>query len=317
MSASTNKILRQELSIDKEGIRTYTITFLVVTTDIGDGPEVVANTPELPNVGVTYSSFASDWTGKGTLNDADPWVWCTPELEARPHRQVDNEPTTHWEVTTKFTNAEQTRDNTNTVQNPLLEPNKLSGNFSLKSIATTKDKDGDLIQTTAFEPIKVDRDDAHAQIIIERNKGTIDLSTITPLINKVNNATLWGLATRKVKFNEYSWRELRYATNTKYYRERLVFGINPNTWSRDDIPNKSKKTINGGWIEGVFSAFTTDVNDPSKYIRAVDKQGNPTEYFLNKTTGEPSSSSTPTYLDTVHLYGETNFASLGLPATLP
>ncbi len=313
--ALNHDIIDWQLDRDDEGHREYTVTFKIETGSDDDGPQTVLGNSQLPQVGST-------WTYGG---DNDDWAFCTPFVHLEP--EVKEQPHNVWLATFKFVTPGRLEDqdtqrcgNTN-IDNPLMEPDRISGTFTNNTIQPFKDKDDNDIVNTAFEPVKVDFDNPLAAVRIEQNRLTIDLPTVTELINKVNDSALWGLSSRKVKFSRFSWDRRLYGICTFYYVRTLEFDIDFNGFDRDDVPNECTKMIDGTWEAGagVYTYTANGSADPADmkdYVDATDPYGNSVRYFLNKATGVPVTGNTPTYLDTVEYYQEENLLQLGIPATL-
>lgn len=291
----------------EEGHREYTVKVLVQSS-VTDGPQVATLAPGLPAIG-------DPWTFG---NDNDPWAFCTPFLKITS--KIENEVNDHWLIDYKFTTRPQSRCAVEGINNPLLEPDKISGTFVSGSTQATKtDKDDTLIQTSSFEPVLVEFDKNLPTVVIEQNKLDLDLDVFAPMVNTLNNAVLWGLATRKVKLDNVSWDRKLHGICTFYYTKRYEFSINPDTFDRDDIPNRGKKQIHGEWTDGVYAATDIDskppdIDDATHYIRATDKNENLVDTFLVAATGLPSD--VPTYLENVQHYAESNFLTLGIPSSL-
>jgi len=293
------------LERSREGHRNYSVSFKVKAEN-SDGPATVTGAIGLPAVGATWT-YGSD-------NDA--WAFCTPYIKAEPIlREEKNE---IWLLTYKFTTEPTNRCNTNTIENPLLEPQKISGNFKSRNVKTTRDRNGDLIQTTAFEPVEVEFEEEEAEVTISQNVASLGLDTVTEMMNKVNSATMWGLAARKIKLSKFRWERKLYGVCNYYYTRTFGFDINFDTFDRSDIPNHSDKMIAGEWTYAPDPTFIAaqgaSASNPRHFIKSVDYKGNPTKTFLNKTDGTPSAS--PTYLDTVEKYEQANLLLLGIPSTL-
>ncbi len=309
MAIKYTQVIGKSLEKDMEGHRTYKLKYRIETDDPDDGPEEIINNASLPAVGSTYS----------VDNDSDPWAFRTPV--AKITQQVTGgEPSLQWIAEIEFTTKPMFRCNTNDIENPLSEPQKISGSFSNGTKKATKDKDDNSIVTTSFEIVPVEFDESYPTVVIEQNVATLGLSTFAPMVDTVNDATLWGLSSRKIKLAKATWQRKLYGTCTYYYTRRFEFHVNANTFDRSDVPNKGKKIISGEWDEnGDYNLLNINgsppvVSNPAHYIRAVDRKGNPIETYINKATGVPSTSET--FLDTVQYYGESNFTLLGIPSSL-
>ena len=293
------------MSRDEEGQREYKISFLVETL-VADGPLIAAQATGLPAIGATWSYG----------NDTDSWAFCTPYTSITPVNSKKGEQVKYWRVEKKFSTVPLKRCQTTSIDNPLAEPQKISGSFADGARTTTKDKDGNPIQTTSFEPVEVETPDILPTVRIEQNITTLQLDVFTPMISTLNNATLWGLSARKIRLAGASWERKYYGSCTAYYTRVFDFEVNFNTFDRDDIPDRGKKVLRGAWDEDGATYTATvgaSASDPLDYITAIDKNGNPTEHYLT-AGGVPSSSET--FLSTVQLLAESNFLLLGIPTSL-
>ena len=222
------------LDIDDQGFRTYMASYKVETDDYDDGPETVGQSSLIPQIG-------DAWTFG---NDNDTWVWCTPYLKLEPLGRKD-EKTKHWKAEVKFTNKPNNRNPGQSNGNPLLEPQKIKGTFTNGTTKTWTDRTGAFVQTTSFEPIQTEIDQALASVVITQNVSSLGLSTFSPMVNTVNSTTLWGMPARTIKLSNAPWERKYYISGSKYYQRTFEFEVNPNTFDRADIPNKGKNMING------------------------------------------------------------------------
>lgn len=288
------------------GHREYKAIFRVETDDVDDGPANAFLATGLPTLGTA-------WT---LGNDSDSFAICTGECDITP-QLGDGNPGKFWLLTYKFTTKPFDLCSTTNYSNPTNAPDEISGTFSTRAVDVFKDKDGDTIRTTSYEPVTVESDEVYPTVTIKQTLSDVQLSTVATMCNTLNNATLWGLATRKIKLANVNWRKRLYGNCTAYYERTLNFEINDNTWDREDIPNKGSKVIRGDWNTAgtVYTVDgSADVDDQKDYIQAQDSRGNPIEAYLNKTTG--SFADDEVYLDKVELLPESNFLTLNIPTSL-
>ena len=216
----------QSAKRDEDGHRTYTITWLVRTDDPLDGPAAILNAWGLPAVGSTYSLD----------NDSDPWAFCTPELTIAPHTDVTNgDPCQDWHVTQTWTSKPTWRCQTFPIENPLLEPFQLSGDFSSEQRMPMLDKDGNVLKHINHQPIdgpQIEQKYSWPTISITFNSATLPLSTYVLLINKVNDDTLWDLPARTIRFIDAKWERLLYGTCFYYFRTTYTFEFDLETFDK-------------------------------------------------------------------------------------
>lgn len=291
-----------ELDRDEdEGHRVYTISHKV-EANTSDGPQVVGNCAGLSNIGSTWS-FG---------NDVDPWAFCTPYLKVAP--LYKEEKGRFWKVTQKFTTKPRNRCQDTNIENPLLEPQKVSGSFRKEKIKGRIDRFGNPIRTTSFEDVEVEVDNSLPTVRIKQNVPILELPNLAQYIDWVNYNWMWGVAPRCVKLTNISWERQLYGTCFFYYTRDLEFEIDWNTWDFSDIPNKGKKAKHGSYdADGVWSNESIDGTDPSvsnpnHYSTHLDRHGNPTETFLDTSTGNPATSET--FLPTKQYYYQANLISI-------
>lgn len=300
-----------QLDRDQEGHRTYTITHQVKAATT-DGPAAVMLTPGLP---LTGSFWAFD-------SDVDVWAFCYPTMRVRP--RIVNEPNVIWDVTQTFSTKPLSRCQNTTVENPLLEPDKVSGSFVTKLKEASEDKDGNPIVSSSHEPIhgpQVEFDDHTAAVVIEQNRAVLGLATFTDMMNTVNDATLWGLAARKIKLSNVIWDRKLWGVCNFYYTRRLEFDIDFDTFDRDDILDEGTKVLNGHWDDTTHAWTLDNLNggapdstDPTHFIRATDRQGNYINVILNGS-GQPVTDMASAGKISVDYYPESNFLTLGIPTS--
>lgn len=295
-----------EMSRDEEGQREYKVTYKVVADSVSDGPFSVLNLSGLPVIGQAFSLG----------NDSDPWAFCTPYTRIKPViNRRQGEDYKYWTVEKKFSTIPITRCQDVTIDNPLAEPQKISGSFTEGERVTTIDKDGNAILNLAFEPVEVEDDISLPNVRIEQNVLSLGLDIFTPMMNTLNSVPMWGLVERTVKLSGASWERKYYGVCTAYYTRVFEFDINTNTFDRDDVPQRGKKVLKGAWDDSgnwVLEAGA-DIDDPRHYIRGVDRNGNYVEQFISASGGP---SGTARYLPTVRIKTESNFFTLGVPASL-
>ena len=112
------------------------------------------------------------------------------------------------------------RCNTTSIENPLAEPQKVSGTFIKYTRELVWDKDGDLLIYSSHEPIKggdVEFDRNRPSVRVEQNVSGLGLATFAAMVDTLNDATLWGLVARCIKLDNVSWERKLYGVCTYYY----------------------------------------------------------------------------------------------------
>lgn len=280
---------------DKDGHRDYSIIWLVQTSDPDDGPYTVGTTPLLPAIG-------SAWIFG---NDNDPWAFCWPEVTVQP--VYTKEPCTLWTVENMFTTRPLRRCQDDAIENPLLEPPRLSGTYGKVSKESHIDKDGKLIKSSSHEIFRgksVEFDECLPTVSIEMTFSSNQISTFNGLINRVNDATLWGLSTRKIKLSNATWKRHLYGICTFYYTVAYEFEINPETFDRL-IPDEGSKILKEGG----------DEDKPEDFIVYKDRNGENTRVLLDGH-GAPLASAAAPHNISFKKLKEGNLLLLGIPASL-
>lgn len=285
------------LTRDKEGHRDYKIKWLVRSTDSADGPLTIANTSGLPAIGAT-------WTFG---NDSDSWAFCWPQWSIRP--VLDEEISEYWTVEQLFSTKPLHRCQDTDIENPLNEPDTISGSFTKYTTEATHDWNGDPILSSSKEQIRgsvVERDSNRPTVSIGKNLLALPLSTFAPMIDTVNDATLWGLPTRCVKLSNVSWARNLYGTCTFYYTVTYEFDIRYDTFDRTLLDEGTRYLAPGG-----------DPTDPEDYLVCKDKNDENTRVILDGAGGKwPGPPATAGTIGPVEFYGESNFLTLGIPTSL-
>lgn len=305
---------------DVEGNRLYTVVHRVETTTSLDGPQVVMNAPGLPLIGSIWN-FG---------NDIDLWAFCTPEMTVIPDQTPEGEPSNHWVVQQTFSTVPLERCQDFSIEDPLLEPDRVSGSFVNRTKEAEFDKDGDAILTSSHERVRgaeVEIDDARATVVIEQNVASLGLENFTPMVNTVNDDTLWNLAARKIKLSRVSWSRQVFGVCNFFYTRRFEFDIDFNGFDRA-ITDVGTKVLNGhweatGWTLDNINAVAPDKDRPDHFIRIPDRRGEIFDSMLLDGNGEPNTTGTPVVIPlatasggSVQFYGESDFLTLGIPTLL-
>jgi hypothetical protein len=213
-------------------------------------------------------------------------------MQVKPLRE--EEPNRFWRVEIRFSTKPPSKERCNTtpIEDPLLEPQKVSGTFVKKTEEGLKDRFGLPIENSSHEPLIGPQNEWDADggdtVTIEQNVADLELDVLAGLKNAVNDAPLWGLPARCIKFSSYSWSKEFYGTCFAYYKRRLEFDVNINTFDRDML-DEGTKVLHGywdstspNWVVDVLNDGTTpDPNNPTHFDRAIDRQGNPIHVILD------------------------------------
>jgi hypothetical protein len=317
---------------DEEGHRVYKIKHLVVTDVLTDGPAQALTTPGLPVPGDVWIV--------GT--DVDVWAWCRQEATVTPHQGKEGEPGYHWAVEQTFSTKPTKRCYESQFNNPLMEPQKVSGSFVRYTEEGQLDKDGVPMVNSAFERIRGPQnewDNSRPQIVIEQNVPLLQLELLVALRDTVNDSLLWGLPSRTIKLSDIKWSRQMFGMCYFYYTRTFTFDVNYDTWDRR-VLDEGTKALRGKWQTDPASAsfkqyvLDPDIADnpqaylnPVNFVRYRDFHGEPGRVILNGygrpwdtgTVPVGTSVGTGTGDDTVagtrllQKYSEADFTLLGIP----
>ena len=339
---------------DDDGFRDYHIIHKVQTTTplvnpagagwAGDGPQQILTAVGLPVVGDTWN-FG---------NEADPWAFCRPNKTVRPLPEVKGNLYTFYSVESLFSNRPLDRCMSTNIDDPLDEPQRIRGNSVRYTLEAFKDRNGDVIANSAHEPFRgpqVEFDGGRDQVIIEQNVADLELGLVTSLKNKLNDDTLWGLTSRRVKLSDFFWEQLWYGSCIYYYKRIFTFDIrnNPEDLFDRALLDEGTKVLSGRWRgpddcdgEAVWIDVPIcsgpggpdpdpDPDNPQHFIRYKDKNGENTRVILDGK-GRPANSSIPfgtgssTYFGTdstdqahqmiIEYYDEADLTQLNIPLNL-
>jgi len=305
-------------SRDKEGHRYYTVLHHVKTA-AGDGPAIVMDAAGLPLIG---SSYLVD-------NDSDSWAFCSPERKVTPTRpQKIGEAPTHWTVESKFTTKPSNRCQDTTIEDPLQEPDRLGGSFVKYTREVTKTRSGTPVTTFSHEPFtgpQVEFDHNRPTVYIEQNVADLELDVFSQMIDTLNDATLWGLSSRKIKLSNVSWSRVLFGVCSFYYVRSLEFDVAYDGFDRELLQQGTKalhgfiNPSSGQWqTYAVFGANGTaepDSANPMHFSRYKDANGENSTCLLSADGTPLGTGSEALYFD-LEYYGESNFLLLGIPTTL-
>lgn len=323
---------------DEYGYRTFDISH-IVEGDFTDGPANVMQCPTLPQVGDTWSILTGD---------GDPYCWFTPYMKVAIHQEKEGEKVQYWKVDQKATNKPMKRCNETQIDNPLEEPQKVSGSFVKYTQEVFRDRFGRPIKSSSHEILRgpgVEFDFNRPNVKIEQNVGSLELSLFSGMIDHVNDSDLWGLPKRCVKLSAASWERKLFGVCTYYYTRSFDFDIDANTFDRW-LLDEGNKCLYGEWAKNTadmsngcridssdsgslwkllcINGSPPDKNNPQHFIRYKDRNGEMGRCILNGRgepaaldpgTGTGTTGTAPPGYIYVEYYPETNFLTLGIPTT--
>jgi len=292
------------LDLDKDGHRDYEIEWLVCADDVLDGPGIIYFTPGLPLPG-SYWLYG---------HDNDPWAYCSPQIKITP--VITGEPNKWWKVKNYFSTRPLRRCQDTPVDNPLLEPYRISGTFNPKEEEAYFDRFGKPLVTSAYEPLtgkEVEFDTSKPTVKIGMNLPTLPLDIFAPLIHYVNDSPMWGLAKRCVKLSNATWSRNIYGSCNFYYSVDFDFDIDPNTFDRQ-IYDTGTLYLKPGNDPNTGNPW--DPSDPKSYEVNKTDSGERTRVWLDGNGGKLADLTTPVTRN-IEKYFETNLIlNLGVPPIL-
>lgn len=327
--AGNGAALTISYSRDQEGYRDYTVVHQVKTSSALDGPRVAVSAPGLPLVGSVYS-FG---------NDYDQWAFCWPDRKVTMIDEKEN--TRFWRVESHFSTKPLSRCQDEEVEDPLLEPQKISGSFVKYTKEAVTDRDGQYIRNSAhelFRGAQVEFDESKPNVRIEQNVAHLELPLCSSMMDCLNDRDLWGLSPRCIKLSGFSWERKVYGQCNYYFTRVFDFDVKYDTFDKD-LLDEGTKVLNGFWdlttgayITKKINGLDPDADNPQHFIRYKDRNGENARVVLNGqglpastmivsgtgtgtgTTGVGSSSGDPGVIH-VEKYEEANFLLLGIPTS--
>lgn len=309
-----------DMQRDQEGHRTYKLV-TKIQSEYDDGPATVMNAAGLPLVG-SYWAYG---------NDVDSWAYCSPEMQINYFDQRDGERHKFWLCEQTFSTRGRKRCSDNQIEDPLLEPPRISGSFNNVQKETKVDRFGNPIESSSHEQITgIKKDDARPSVIIEWNSAVLDLEWLSAAINTLNDGPMWGLPARRIKLSNASWSRQIYGLCGFYYTKRIEFecrydGFDSNAVG-DRIMDTGFRCLLGEWVEAGTAdwpmtwrqADNLDEDNLDHYMRVRDcwHDPSPMRVPLDGHGGRLTDPTTPVFIPAVELYGETNFLAYGVPAVL-
>ncbi len=293
---------------DAEGQRAFKALYRL-TYDGNVGPTVVMDFAGGPGVGTS-------WNVDG---DTDIWAFRTLATTVNPVIKDGNDSKV-WDVVYNFSTKQPERCQDQQVEDPLSEPQKISGSFVKYTEEIEKDKDGNVIETSSHELIRgpiVEFDNNRPTVIIEQNVASLQLDVFSNMVDTVNDAELWGLGARKIKLSNVSWSRELYALCYFYYTRRFEFDINFDTFDRE-TKDQGLMVLRGHWEDGVAGWIldgAPNAADARDFIRFKDRNKENARVFLDGA-GQPAANAAAAADISIAFYTESNFLELNIPTTL-
>lgn len=291
-----------DLKRDQDGHRTYTIRHRV-KGDIGEGPAAALQCPGLPQAGDAWI----------VENDVDLWAWF--RLDAKVTAAVDDEPCPHFIVEQTASTLPTSRCSDGQIEDPLLEPDQVSGGITKYTVEADTDVFGLSITNSAWEQIRGPQNEWEVSrnvIRITQNVPDLEESLWMPMNDTLNDAPLWGFPTRSIRLTISAWEKKYYGLCEFYYTRTLELEPwvvedpeNPGSllsgWDRD-ILDEGTKALNGRWNQDGewelidIAGGPPDPLNPSHFKRLTDREGNPMTVLLKD--GVPINAEIPCFTRT-------------------
>lgn len=340
---------------DSEGYREYKIKWLIemlpTPADPPDpeipavyyGPATALQVPGLPLPG-------SEWNFGG---DVDVWVWCRPNAVVEPVQPKEGEGVEFFTIEQTFSNRPpgsssgpgggapgssnsgspgSKRCHELQIEDPLLEPPRISGSFVNEKEEGVLDRFGLPIRNSAHEHIhgpQNEWDSGSDTVRIEANIAILNLPFLVSYKNAVNDSPLWGMPARTIKLSKYSWEILYYAQCNVYYKVVLEFEVRERGWDRD-VPDEGTKALHGKWNQSTghwelinIGGLPPDPENPSHFTRYQDRFGNVCRVILNgeglpieRSAGTGTGADEPGMIHIEKYPGKDFYLLLGLPTEI-
>lgn len=321
---------------DDEGHREFMVSHLVHVSDPMDDPSIVMALSTLPQIG-------DEWNlGNGT----DIWAFCWPTMDIKIlPPQKEGEPISLYRVDQKFSTRPipGKRCQDSAIEDPLLEPDKISGGFVRFSEEYTHDRFGNTLASSSHELFRgpqVEFDRSRFTVKIEQNRTGLEGYLIASMQDTLNDAALWGFNPRCIKFNMPSFEKVYYGTCSFYFKRHFEFEVRINTDGSSgfdrDILDEGTKVLKGHWSQSGlwildnFGSFPPNKHNPNHFIAFQDQKGNQIRAVLDGNglpadvmvdadgtgTGTTADASGPAYYHHVEAYDEADFTLLDIPSDL-
>lgn len=223
---------------DEKGHRTYKIVHLVEAPTT-NGPATILATPGLPAEG-------SFWQFD---DDIDEWAFCYPTTKVSIHQEKEGDPNYYWLVENTYSTKPLDRCNDNPIEDPLLEPDRISGGFTRSTREESVDKDGNTVKSSSHELFRgpqVEFDHSKMTIRVSQNVADLGDEIFTDMIDTVNDDTFWDYGAREVKLDNVTWERKVHGTCDYYFVRNFEFSIDPDTFDRE-ITDEGTKVLHGHW----------------------------------------------------------------------
>jgi hypothetical protein len=215
-------------------------------------------------------------------------------MSAQRHDHKEGEKHFWWLVSQTFSNKPLSVNSTGgqrchdtQIEDPLLEPAKVSGTFIKYTEEAVYDMNGLPLKTSSHEQLRgnnVEFDRNRPTVTIEQNVPNQTLDIFSPMVDHVNDAPLWGLPARTIKLSNVRWNKQFYGQCSIYYTRVLEFDIMYETFDRL-LLDEGTKALNGHWHNGSGEGAQFTVTTTGGAITSATLAASGSGYPKNATIG--------------------------------
>jgi hypothetical protein len=278
------------VGVDRDGVRTYRVTWRVQVDSALVGPNEVRLAPGLPRPG-------DIWAFEELI---DPWAWCTFEREVTPVQKREGSPVEYYDVTINFSTKAPKKCQDQKFEDPVLEFPTISGGSVRYTEEATIDRFLRPITNSSWELVKgkpVEFDANRPTVKVKMN--VIDFSTVRlaySMQDHLNSVELWGLPPRRIKLSGVDFERKFYGLCYAYYELSLEFDIGnaqhggrPSSSTFDhDVADEGTMVL-FGHIDSITHNYTVDningapasPSNPRHFVRYKDIQAENTKTLLD------------------------------------
>lgn len=293
MTVLVKDITKWSFEADDQGYALYTLTIRVFA-DGNEGPLTIASAAGLPQWGDPWDYFG----------EFDEFSTRTPAVRIeRASGTRDQGPATQYDLTFTFTNKPldptRQRCNDTPIDDPLLEPAKISFDTVQDKEEALYDRFGASITNSAHEVIRGPQNEwdiGRIHISIEHNSPISEAALCFSMLNSVNEDWLWGCPPRTIRLKKVSIKKAYYGQCYLYFVRTFELEVNWRGWDRDILDEATKVlkghwgsqsvtgTGTGGeavWVLETIDGLPPDPENPAHFIRAKDRNDENMKIVLN------------------------------------
>jgi len=290
---------------DAEGNRTYKVTHQVLTSDKLDGPRSVAL-----SMGIDYT------TSYSFGNEVDAGAYFTGGLSSL--FVEDQGARKKYRVEVEYSTKAKKRCDEVQIDDPLLIPPDISGDFAQFQKPFIKDKDGRPYLNSSRQPfVDVPKDDSRPTLKIKKNFASISLAQFVEYADAVNSDTFFGLPERIWKMQRIAWSRAFLGSCGPYYPVELEMHANWETWDFSEVDRGFYELVTDGSGSGSISVSGVSDCSGDKRVLITDARGHP----LNEASPlDGAGKALGPCAELVYIeargYRELPYAALGIPTSL-